>query len=165
MKFKVLVVASIVALSFAKTALADLIKAPTDLSEAPKVFQSGPWVVLRSFDSFSGEVDCTGIYGENHRIRLGKNVLYIAFSSGIESYQLRFDDTKPTNFRPPNRPERGLDAVVIRGKAFQRVLNHDRLRVRAYTLFNGIQGYDIDLTGLDDALSNISAECPLLAEG
>lgn len=141
--------------------LSEGVLAAADLKTSPIVYKSGSWSVLRSVDTMTDEVSCTGIYKDDRSIRLTRDALHITVQGGIESITLRFGEEPPEKARLASDTERRTRAISIAEKDFSRLLDYPRLRVQVITLVRGTANFDIDLAGVDGAVQNILDDCPI----
>jgi hypothetical protein len=130
------------------------------LADAPVVFRSGNWSVVRTTDPMTDAVSCTGIYKDDYAIQLSPSDLYIRVQGGIEGITLRFDDEAPRRLRLATEMEKKTDAVDISGADFTQLSSTRRLRVEVVTLVRGGQFSDIDLSGIREAQETIRLGCP-----
>ncbi|MFD1839115.1 hypothetical protein [Paracidovorax cattleyae] len=130
------------------------------LADSKKVFSSGSWSVLRGTDSMTDKATCTGVYKKDYSKQLSADTLYISIRGGISSVTMRFDDEPPRGLRLATETEKGIDAITVNEAEFDKLLQSSRLRMRVSTLVSGIQDFDIDLRGLNDAVENIRSGCP-----
>jgi hypothetical protein len=135
------------------------------LANAPVVFKSGNWSVLRSTDAMTDKASCTGIYKDQVGIQLANDSLFISMQGGIQSVTLRFDDQPPERLRLGTEMEKELRSVRITGDEFRKLLGSSRLRVQVLTLLRGIEDRDLDLIGISEALANIRQGCPGAPQG
>lgn len=133
------------------------------MKDAAKVFESGKWSVLRDIDKMTDKVSCTGVYGSDYGKQLTTDTLYIGISGGISSVTMRFDESPALPFRLGTKLEKEIRSLMLKSDEFQTALTAKRLRMQVGTLVSGIQDFDIDLTGLSDALDNIKQGCPMPA--
>jgi hypothetical protein len=111
------------------------------------------------------KVSCTGIYKDQLGIQLTGEKLYVTTRGGIEGTTLRFDDQPPERMRLGTKMEKQVNAVEISGDEFRKLLGSNRLRMEVLTLIRGIENWDLDLTGISDAVNNIRQGCPGEAQG
>jgi hypothetical protein len=135
------------------------------LANAPIVFRSGNWAVLRSTNSMTDKTSCTGIYKDQAGIQLANDSLFITIQGGIQTVTLRFDDQPPERLRLGTEMEKEIRSVHITGDEFRKLLGSNRLRVQVLTLLRGIEDRDMDLIGLSETLSNIRQGCPGAPQG
>jgi len=136
--------------------------ASADLKNSAIAMKSGNWKVLRSLDSMTDKVQCTGIYKENYSIQLAQDELYISVSGGIQGVTLRFDEQAPLSMRLATKMEKDIRAVIISGTEFTQLTQSKRLRLQVPTLVSGLHNDDLDLSGLNEALQSISTNCPVV---
>jgi hypothetical protein len=129
-----------------------------NLSTAPIVFESGNWTVRRTIDTMTDKASCTGIYNNNFRIQLTEKELYIVVRGSLQAYKFRFDDRPPSNMILADDMEKRLNTIIIRAN-FKKALGSNRLRVSAST-YSSSEDFDIDLTGMADAVETIKDGCP-----
>lgn len=129
-----------------------------NLSTAPVVFESGNWTVRRTIDAMTDKASCTGIYNNNLRIQLTERELFISVRGSLRAYKFRFDDRPASNLILADDMEKRLDTIIIRAN-FKKALGSSRLRVNAST-YSSSKDYDLDLTGIADAVENIKSGCP-----
>lgn len=131
------------------------------LADAQIAYKSGNWKVLRSIDTMNDTVNCTGIYKENYGIQLTKDTLYVSVRGGLRSVTLRFGEKPARPLRLAEDMEKRVDSIIISGTDFAELLEGDRLRIQASTLVSGIATEDLDISGINSALENISNGCPI----
>ena len=129
------------------------------LSSEPIVFKSGNWSVHRSTDAMTDEITCTGVYKDNYGIQLNDDTLYIQVRGGVRGVKLRFGEQPPEELRLPNDMEKKIGVIMIQDNDFTKLLASNRLRAEAITVLDSVNDYDIDLTGITDALKNIHSGC------
>lgn len=128
---------------------------------AAVAFKSGNWKVLRTINSMTDEVNCTGIYKENYNIQLSKDALYVTVGIGIKGVTLRFNDKPALPYRLADEKEKFARTIIISGGEFSELIESDRLRLEALTLMPSIVSEDLDLKGIKDALNSIGNGCPV----
>ena len=131
-----------------------------DLSEAPVVFRSADWSVLRVKNAMTDKVSCTGIYKKNYAVQLSETDLFVSYRGGLQSIKLRFDEDPPQHLRLASEVEKKLGSADIEGEDFERLRSSKRLRIEVLSLIRGLQYTDLDLTGFADAYANIKIGCP-----
>lgn len=133
--------------------------AATSLANAPVVFKSGNWSVLRSVDAMNDKTICVAIYKDDYGTQLTADTLYIHISGGPESYRFRFDDDPAGSMALTTPIDKKLDSIQVNGDNFRRLLAAHRLRYSTVTMIgNGVDG-DLDVTGVAEAVQNISGGC------
>jgi hypothetical protein len=135
------------------------------LKDAKPTLKTGNWTVLRSVDTMTDKVSCTGIYKSNYGVQLAQDKLFVRISGGIQSVTLRFGENPPQNLRLAQDMEKKVNSVIIEGSEFRQVLETARLRVQVLTLIRGVATEDLDTTGIQAAVEHIHAGCPQQAEG
>jgi hypothetical protein len=133
------------------------------LKEATVALTVGNWKVLRNLDPMNDSVSCTGLYKTNNGIQLSRSEMYVSVKGGIQLITLRFDDSPAESSRLPEKMEKDVRAIIIDGADFNKLQESKRLRVQTLTLVSGIVSEDLDLTGLQEALASIKADCPVQA--
>ena len=106
-------------------------------------------------------VSCTGIYKENYDIQLTPRTLYIRVQGGLQGVMLRFGDQPARPLRLAEEMEKKIRSIIITGSEFNDLADSNRLRYQVSTLVSGIKSDDLDLSGIQEALANIRAGCPL----
>jgi hypothetical protein len=134
-----------------------------NFKDAKTVFKSGNWKVLHATDAMTDNTTCTGIYKENYGIQLVQNRLFVTVRGGIRGVTLRFGDNPPRKLRLADKMEKDIGAVIISGGDFSELLQSNRLRVQILT-FSDIEEVDLDTTGIQAAVENIQAGCPIQAD-
>lgn len=134
------------------------ISSSANLAEAPVVFKSGSWNVHRTTDTMTDKTSCTGIYNNDFGIQLTDDTLFISIRGSLRGYQFRFDDQPVSQMYIANDTEERMDTIIIKAN-FKKTLGSDRLRVKALT-YNSSKDYDLDLSGIVDAVQNIRSGCP-----
>ena len=134
-----------------------------DLSIAKNVFQSGKWAVLRDIDNMTDKVVCTGILGADKNKQLTDNKFYLRIGGGINNVTLRFDDAPAEPFRLATDLEKNMGVVVLNGSEFEKTKSSTRLRAIVGTLVSGLKEFDLDVSGINEALENIHQGCPIPA--
>lgn len=138
------------------------INAPTTFAaKGGVVYKSGNWEVFRSVDSMNDAVSCTGIYKGDWGIQLTNLALYLSTKGGLELVKLRFDENQAKASRLPYKREKSLNAIIIDPPEYDELVDSNRLRVQYLALGGSAREFDIDLTGIKTALSNINAGCPI----
>lgn len=139
--------------------------AHANLKSATKVGTFGNWTILRDVDKMTDKVTCTGIYQQDYSRQLSDEGLYISVKGGISSVTLRFDDLPARPMRLAGKIEKDVRAVMLEGADFDLAVSSVRLRGQVLTLVSGVQDFELDLSGIRDAVSNIKAGCPANAVG
>jgi hypothetical protein len=134
------------------------------LKDSQATLKVGNWIVLRSLDTMTDKVSCTGVYGTNHGIQLSDDGLYVNIKGGIKSVTLRFGENAPRPLRLPQKMETAVDAVILEGSEFADALQSNRLRIQVLTHVRGIATEDLNITGIQAAEDHIKAGCPPTAE-
>ena len=124
-------------------------------------FRSGNWKVLRQIDPMKDTVDCTGIYKEDYGVQLAPQDLFIEVKGGVETVTLRFGDQPAQQMRLAADREKRVRAVIVAGVDFAELLASNRLRYQVLTLIGGVKTGELDLAGIQSALDNIHAGCPI----
>jgi hypothetical protein len=135
--------------------------AQASLKDATKVATFGSWTILRSVDKMTDKVTCTGIYQQDYAKQLSDEGLYVSVKGGISSVTLRFDDLPPRPMRLASKIEKDVRAVMLEGAEYDLAISSARLRGQILTLISGVQDFELDLTGIKDAVANIKAGCPI----
>lgn len=130
------------------------------LKDATKVLTVGNWTVLREVDKMTDKISCTGIYKQDYGKQLARDGLYITIRGGISSVTLRFDDQPARQLRIPTKMEKDIRAVMLEGEEFAAALASSRLRGQALTLVSGLQEFELDLSGIAEAVASIRSDCP-----
>jgi hypothetical protein len=116
--------------------------------------------VLRTIDSMTDEIVCTGIYKNNYGIQLGKEMLHIRVPGGPVTYQFRLDNEEAMDQEQTSDLQQRIGTIdVVRGD-FKDLQAARRLRYTSVTLLGHVVEGDLDLTGLPEALHHIKAGCP-----
>lgn len=146
--------------------LAACICAPAfaDLKTAKETGVFGEWHVLQSVDKMTDAVECTGIYKNDYNIQLTEKAIYLRVSGGIESIKLRFGNDPANETRLPGEIEKKSRVVLLEDQEFRNAIYSDRLRIQVLTVISGVKEYDINSSGLVDALKHIENGCPLLPD-
>jgi hypothetical protein len=131
------------------------------LKDSPTTLKVGSWSVLRSVDSMTDKVSCTGIYKSNYGIQLTPKALYVKVAGGIQSVTLRFNEEPPLAMRLPQKMEKDVGTVIIDGREFSQAVESSRIRLQALTLVRGLASEDLDTTGIKAAFEHIRAGCPV----
>lgn len=134
------------------------------LKNATKTLTVGNWTVLRDVDAMTDKVGCTGIYKGEPSIQLSDSGFYFRVTGGIEAVTLRFDSEPARQMRLATKMEKNIRAIILDGSDFSTVTNSTRLRYQVLTLVSGTQSGDLDLSGIQEALAHIRANCPLPAK-
>ncbi|MGL5679648.1 MAG: hypothetical protein ACRDC2_08595 [Plesiomonas shigelloides] len=129
------------------------------LSDAPVVFKSGEWSVLRTTNQMTDEVSCTGVYKNEYGIQLTGDALYISIRGGLKGITLRFGDQPAESLRLATDIEKQVDAIMIQDNDFTKLMGSNRLRVQVLTVLGNLKNYDIDLSGISAAVENIRSGC------
>jgi hypothetical protein len=108
----------------------------------------------------SDKTSCTGIHKGDRTIQLTGDTLFISVQGGIESITLRFGDEPPERMRLATDIEKKVRALSITGNEFRKLLGSRRLRVQVLTMVQGIAMFDLDLSGIEDAVGSIRSGCP-----
>ena len=135
------------------------------LKDAKPTLKTGNWTVLRSVDTMTDKVSCTGIYKANIGVQLARDRLFVKIAGGIQSVTLRFGEDPPQGLRLPQDMEKKVNSVIIEGNEFRQALETARLRVQVLTLVRGVATEDLDTTGIQAAAEHIQAGCPQEADG
>ncbi len=135
------------------------------LKDAKTTLKTGNWTVLRSTDTMTDRVSCTGIYKSNSGIQLVQDRMFVGIAGGIRSVTLRFGENPPQSLRLPQDIEKKVNSVIVEGAEFRQALDTTRLRVQVLTLVRGVTTEDLDTTGIQAAVEHIRAGCPLQADG
>jgi len=130
------------------------------LKDAQTTLKAGNWTVLRSTDTMTDKVTCTGVYRTNRGIQLSNDGLYVNIKGGIKTVTLRFGENAARPLRLPQKMERDVGAVILEGSDFADALQSNRLRLQVLTLVSGIATEDLDITGIQAAADHIKAGCP-----
>lgn len=145
-----------------------LILAPASHAQSLKngqtAFRSGNWTVIRSTDTMTDKVSCTGMYKANNGIQLGANAMYVTTRGGIQGITLRFGDSPARPMRLPQKMEKDVNAVIIDGNEFLEAVQSNRLRLEVLTLVRGVSTEDLDITGVQSAFDSIRSGCPLQSD-
>ena len=131
------------------------------LKDAPTTLRTGNWSVLRSVDTMTDKVRCTGIYRSNYGVQLAAAAMYVKISGGIQSVTLRFGEDAPQAMRLPEKMEKEVNTVIIEGREFSQAVETNRLRIQALTLVRGMATEDLDVTGIKEAVDHIRSDCPI----
>lgn len=135
------------------------------LKDAKATFKVGNWSVLRSTNTMTDKVSCTGIYKSNFGIQLVEDQLFVKITGGIQSVTLRFGENPAQSLRLPQDMEKKIGSVVIDGSDFRQALETTRLRLQVLTLIRGMATEDLDTTGIQAAVEHIKAGCPAPSDG
>lgn len=137
--------------------------AQAGLKDAAKVGTFGNWTILRDVDKMTDQVSCTGIYKDDYSKQLASRGLYIQVRGGISSVTLRFDEDPPRSMRLAEKMEKDIRAVMLQGAEFESAIAAKRLRGQVLTLVSGLQDFELDLTGIAEAVASIRDGCPPIA--
>ncbi len=146
----------IAAICFATAGMAN-----AGLKDAAKAGKFGEWVMLREIDSMTDKVSCTGVLGEDYSKQLSAQGLYVIVKGGAQSVRLRFNDLPPTDTRLATKMEKDVGSVIIKDADFQLALESTRIRVEVLTLVSGVQSFDINTSGIKEAVDFIKEGCPI----
>jgi hypothetical protein len=124
------------------------------------VFRSGNWYVVRSTQSATGVVACTGYYMGQDALRLDKESLTVNVPGELKTITLRFDDQAPRPARPPERIEQQMGGAVLSGAEFEQLQRSRTLALEVATSRERVS-HTVPLEGLNAALKNIEDGCPL----
>jgi hypothetical protein len=130
-----------------------------NLGDAPIVFRSGEWSVLRTLDQMTDQTNCTGIYKKDYAVQLTDDELFVKVRGGVKGVTLRFGDQPAEKLRLATKSERSLSSVSIEGGDFTKLLGSTRLRMQVLTVLDTVAEVDIDLTGVPAAVENIRSGC------
>jgi hypothetical protein len=133
------------------------------LKDAVTTLKVGNWSVLRSVDTMTDKLSCTGVYKSNYGVQLTPDSLYVKISGGIQSITMRFGDFPPQSMRLPQKLEKDVGTVIIEGREFSQAVETNRLRLQVLTLVRGVATEDLDTTGVQAAVEHIRAGCPMPA--
>ncbi|CAN7189059.1 hypothetical protein [Acidovorax sp. LjRoot117] len=131
-----------------------------NLKSATKVGIFGNWTVLRDTDKMTDKVTCTGIYQQDYSRQLSEDGLYISVKGGLSSITLRFDELPARPMRLAGKIEKDVRAVMLEGADFDLAVSSTRLRGQVLTLVSGVQDFELDLSGIREAVAHIKAGCP-----
>jgi hypothetical protein len=76
------------------------------LKNAQPTLKVGNWTVLRSVDTMTDKISCTGIYKSNYGVQLTPDTLFVKVVGGVESVTLRFGDEPARRMRMPSKIEK-----------------------------------------------------------
>lgn len=139
--------------------------AQAGLKDAAKVGTFGNWTILRDVDKMTDKVVCTGVYQQDYATQLTDQGLYISVKGGLSSVTLRFDELPARPMRLAEKIEKDVRAVMLEGPDFDLAVSSTRLRGQVLTLISGVQTFELDLTGIREAVANIKAGCPVSPSG
>lgn len=126
------------------------------------VYRSGNWYVVRSTQPVTGAVACTGFYMGQGGVQLGRDSLLIKTADEVKSVSLRFGEQPARAARALDPNERQMGAVMVAGADFELMRRGKSLALELVTA-KGNESHSLKLEGLDAALKNIDAGCPLPA--
>lgn len=129
------------------------------LADGVPAFKAGGWVVLRTKDTMTDKVSCTGVLNGDYAIQLSETTMYVRVRGGVRSVTLRFDDHTPERLRLPSDFER-RGTVVFSSEEFAKALGSSRIRMQVMTVLDNLDQKDLDITGIREAHENIKAGCP-----
>jgi len=147
---------SLVLLALAGTGAA---QAQPRLGSNEPVFQSGPWFVVRSTKTGSSTAACTGFYKAHRGIQLSPDALILKFDGHLQQVTVSFND-KPGQPRALRDVEQQMNAVVFSGPDFEQLKKSRKATVDVET-DRGHNSQQMALKGINDALENIAAGCPV----
>jgi len=131
------------------------------LKDAPVVFRSGNWKVIRTVDPMKDTTTCTGIYKDDYRVQLTDGKLFIGIQGGIETVTLRFGEKPAQDLRLAKDMEKKIRSVIITDSEFSELSGSERLLYQVSTLVGSSKTNEIKLAGFEEALANIQSGCPV----
>lgn len=134
--------------------------AALSLADAPVVFKSGNWSVLRATDAMSDKTVCTAIYKDDYGVQLTDHALFLHVRGGPEAFRLRFDDDPAGSLKIATDIQKKIDVIEVEGADFTRLLAAHRLRYDVTAIIGPGPEGDLDVTGIAEAVQNISNGCP-----
>jgi hypothetical protein len=136
--------------------------APTVRARAP---QYGYWMVygnmFKSKNMTDYAIECVGMWRMTPEVQLTDKKLYIRTRDEIGSVTLRVDDG-PAQQRQALESEKDLRAIIISGAMFDQLRMPLTRRLRGDVVSTGgaVQTFEIDVTGMSQAIEKIKAGCP-----
>jgi hypothetical protein len=103
---------------------------------------------------------CTAIYKGDYGIQLTDHALFIHINGGPQGFRLRFDDDPAGPLKLATDIQKKIDVIEVDGSNFTRLLDAHRLRYDVTTIIGSGQEGDLDVTGVAEAVQNISNGCP-----
>jgi len=131
------------------------------LKDAPVVFRSGNWKVLRTVDKMNDKTDCTGIYKEDYGVQLTEDTLFLKVQGGVEAVTLRFGDKPAQKLRLAKELEKKIRSVMLTDSEFAELTGSGRLIYQVNTVLDSVKTNEINLSGFEEALANIQSGCPV----
>jgi hypothetical protein len=126
------------------------------------VLRAGNWYVVRSNQTASGAVACSGFYMGQDGVELRKDKLVVKLPGEPKSIGLRFGDEPPRAPRAPDANERQTGAVVLAGADFEQLRRSKSVSLDVATA-QGRANPTLKLEGLNAAVKSIDAGCPVPA--
>lgn len=123
-----------------------------------KVFENDNWQVVRTKDSMTDKILCTGFHRKSRAIQLNADRIWLDYrgQGGVEFYRTRFDDLEAGEVKAADDAAKRLGAVAI--PEVEQALKSKRLRISGSTMFSRRIEEDVDLTGTADAHKVISGK-------
>jgi hypothetical protein len=125
--------------------------------------RAGPWSVMRAVDPMTDRPDCIGIYKDSYDVQLSKTSMYVRVQGGIQLVTMRFGDEAAKPGRLPTKMEKDVRAVILQPMEFEEMRAQQRLRMTVLTMVSGVQSFDINGPGIEDAIASIASDCPAVA--
>ena len=129
-----------------------------DFADAKEIGRFGNWKVVRKVDPFDDRVSCVGLYGSDYTYQLSHDALYVASKLYETGIQMKFDSKPTEQMRISTDMEDKIDAIIIEGSDFDKVLASNLLRIQIYSSMYGKKNIRVDLAGTQKAAKAI-AEC------
>ncbi|WP_343739645.1 hypothetical protein [Delftia tsuruhatensis] len=145
-------------------AIASLGSTHANLKDAKPAGKFGEWRVLQSVDKMTDKIDCTGVYGSGFETQLSSDAMYIRVSGGIQSVTLRYGDDPARPMRLASKLEKDGRMVLLENDEFRSAVHSNRLRIQVLTLVSGVKDFDLDTSGVDEAIKHINNSCPIIEE-
>ena len=130
-----------------------------NLADAPTIFESGKWKVVRDIDKMTDKAICVGIHNNNYKIQLNDDSLYLLMPGNLRGVVLRYNEGPPLDVRLPNDSEKNYSGVILKGMEFIALQKTQRLRVRAVLYSDEMPFMDLDVTGVKDVLTYMKQSC------
>lgn len=134
------------------------------LTDAPTVFRTGDWRVVRDVNKMTDKVECTGLLGAGYDNQLTEAEFFVGFKGGVKSLTLRFGEKPAKPLRLASELEKYTQSAIISGGDFNELLEVERLRVQALTILDSVLLKDLNVRGIREVINNIKSGCPLLPE-
>lgn len=96
------------------------------------------------------EVSCVAIYRDNMQVQLSADTFAIGLEGrgGVRGYKIRIDDKPAGDLQLATDIEQDISAALFQGRAFEELLEANRVRFQAITVLSTLVDEDLDFSNV-----------------